>query len=194
MTDLAMLFRRGEVYADSWPVDVRRQLNVEDPLVELVTQGLDDGQHVVITGNAGDGKSHLLSMALDASRPRRSIEAEDRSPDALTSGDRLFIRDAATLDDAAILAWTEAATAKDCQLVITLNEGPLSSLARLQGDGLYEQVREVTHARARGEQMDDPRGVLLVNLAGRQLVHAGFVARALDRPVACSRSVPNMRR
>ncbi|MET9091370.1 hypothetical protein ABZX72_04710 [Streptomyces cyaneofuscatus] len=181
MTDLATLFRRGEVYADSWSVEVRRQLNVEDTLVGLVTQALNDGRHVVITGNAGDGKSHLLSMALDASAPKPSIEADDRSPAALTPGDRLFIRDAATLDDAAILAWTDAAIANGSQLVITLNEGPLSSLARRQGEGLYEQVREVTHARARGEMMDDPGSVLLVNLAGRQLVHAGFVTRALER-------------
>ncbi|WP_125522519.1 hypothetical protein [Streptomyces sp. WAC 06783] len=178
---LTALFKRGEVYADSWPREVRRLLNVADPLVDVVAAALDSGDHVVITGNAGDGKSHLLATALDLCRPRREAEADSTSPAVLTPDYRVFVRDAASVDDADILRWTDAATKQGAQLVITLNEGPLTSLAERQGPGLFEDVRQVAHARARGEDAQDPEGVLLLNLAGRQLVDAGFVTQALER-------------
>jgi energy-coupling factor transporter ATP-binding protein EcfA2 len=178
---LTALFKRGEVYADSWPREVRRQLNVDDPLAGVVAQALDSGQHVVITGNAGDGKSHLLATALDLCKPRREVDAGESPSGALTSGHRVFIRDAATIDDDSISRWTQVATQQGAQLVITLNEGPLTSLAERQDSGFYEAVRKVAHARARGERVSDPEGILLLNLAGRQLVQADFVGQALER-------------
>jgi hypothetical protein len=180
---LTALFTRGEVYADSWSREVRERLNVNDPLADVVVEALDSGRHVVITGNAGDGKSHLLETALDRSRPRqgREVEADASTPANLTPDHRVFIRDAATIDDARILVWTEAAMSAGAQLVITLNEGPLISLADHQAGGFYRRVRDAVHARARGEEALDPEGVLLLNLAGRQLVQTDFVAQALER-------------
>lgn len=178
---LTALFRRGEIYADSWPDDVRRRLNVEDPLADLLAAALDSGRHVVLTGNAGDGKSHLAVTAMAAARRKNTLEPDSVEPARVRTGERVFIRDAAAVSDEAILAWTSAALSASAQLVITLNEGPLASLAALQPNGVYAELRDVAHARARGDEAPDPSGFLLVNLAGRQLVHGEFVVRALAR-------------
>ncbi|MEO3747134.1 hypothetical protein [Plantactinospora sp. B5E13] len=178
---LTALFRRGEIYADSWPDEVRRRLNVEDPLADLLTTALDSSRHVVLTGNAGDGKSHLAVTAMAAAKRKNTLEPESAVVPRVRAGDRVFIRDAAAVSDEAILTWTSAALSAGAQLVITLNEGPLASLAALEPDGVYARLRDVAHARARGDEASDPEGFLLINLAGRQLVHGEFIAKALDR-------------
>jgi len=57
--DLRNLLERGALYADRFPPSLRDALDVPDPLTGLVIQALVERKSVVLSGNAGDGKSHL---------------------------------------------------------------------------------------------------------------------------------------
>src|SRR5439155_22197448 len=73
-TELRDLLERGALYADRFPPSLRDALDVADPLTELVTRALGERKAVVLSGNAGDGKSHLAQRALDALPTRSCIE------------------------------------------------------------------------------------------------------------------------
>ena len=64
---------------------------------------------------------------------------------------------------------------------MTINEGPLTSLASKDESGFFGRIREVLHGRAMGEVVDDQDDFLILNLAGRQLTRSVFVVGALAR-------------
>src|SRR2546423_13832025 len=78
--DLRALLQQGALYADRWPAAIRTALDVHDPLVEVVAGALRDRRSVVISGNAGDGKSHLAQRALDAMGTRNVVEVSSSNP------------------------------------------------------------------------------------------------------------------
>lgn len=154
-----------------------------DPLTEVVTAALKDGKAVVLSGNAGDGKSHLAQRALDAlpSRSCIDISSSGATPGAIASDTVVFVRDVSALSDEQTLAAVEAATSAGAPLLITINEGPLDSLSRHPDGGYFREVRKVLHGRALGLDLPDPPGLLVLTLAGRQLARSSFVDGALER-------------
>jgi hypothetical protein len=79
-TELRDLLERGALYADRFPPSLRDALDVADPLTDLVTSALGERKSVVLSGNAGDGKSHLAQRALDALPTRSCIEVTAGHP------------------------------------------------------------------------------------------------------------------
>src|SRR5437016_1061489 len=94
--ELRALLERGALYADRFPPSLRDALDVQDPLTDLVTDALTEQKSVVLSGNAGDGKSHLAQKALDALPTRSCIEvtAGHPAPDPAPSDAVVFVRDA----------------------------------------------------------------------------------------------------
>lgn len=182
MASLSSIFERGVVYADKWPTEVRTALDIADPLTDTIVSGLMARQAVIITGNAGDGKSHLAQQALARLPQRTCLEVTaDSTITADTPKDTvIFVRDASALLDDAILRAVRDAVSNELPLLLTINEGPLAGLAsKIDGD-FFEKAKIVLHARAQGESAPDPEGTLLINLAGRQLTRSEFALRALE--------------
>jgi hypothetical protein len=189
-TELRDLLERGALYADRFPPSLRDALDVADPLTDLVTGALGERKSVVLSGNAGDGKSHLAQRALDALPSRSCIEVtaghpvrETVPPDAV-----VFVRDASALTNAEVLAGVEAAHEADAPLLITINEGPLNSLAADPEGEFFKTVRGVLHERARGIRAADPERMLILSLSGRQLAKSDFVEGALSKLSVSTRS------
>lgn len=182
-SELRRLFESGALWADRWSSDVRAALDVADPLLPVVVGALEQRGSVVICGDPGDGKSHLAQRALDnlASRDCVEITGERPLPTALGRDSLVFIRDVSALSDEEVLAATRAAHEAEAPLLITINEGPLATLAQHAEGAWYRDVRAILHARAFGELPLDPPKCLVLNLSGRQLTRAGFVAGALER-------------
>lgn len=180
---LRELFERGAVYADRWSAEVRAALDVPDPLADVVAQALNERRTVILAGNAGDGKSHLAQVALDRLTTRRCLEVTQKSPipEPLPADALVFIRDASSLTDSSVLDAVGQAREAGAPLLITINEGPLSSLAQIDGSGFFGRVRSVLHGRATGESVDESDDFLILNLAGRQLTRSSFVLGALER-------------
>lgn len=180
MRELRELLEGGEVYADRISAEARRALHVPDPLEAPVAQALSSGRSVLLTGNAGDGKSHLAQTVLaGCDRPVVALTQQRPQAHALTAADVLFIRDASALTDEEVSAGVAAAQAVGASLLVTVNEGPLESLAGLEP--WFTRARDAVRARAHGVLVADDERLLIVNLAGRQLAEAGFVEAALGR-------------
>lgn len=179
--ELADLFERGAVFADRWPTAVRHRLNVPDPLTRPLQEALKGGRHVVITGAAGDGKSHLAMTILDDLWPISVHEViRAQSPPAnLPAGTVLFLRDVSALTDADVLDAIVRASEDRLVLFLTVNEGPLNTLAPQDSTGFLARVREIIHQRSRGMSAPDSDDAVVVNLSGRQLSRGEFVGEAL---------------
>lgn len=181
--DLADLFERGAVFADRWPTAVRHRLDVPDLLAGPVRGALRAGRHVVITGAAGDGKSHLAMTVLDDLAPVSVHEVirEQPLPTGLLPGTVVFLRDVSALTDGDVLTAIRQAIDHGLNLLLTINEGPLNTLAPQDTTGFLQAVRDVIHRRSRGLEAPDPSSTVVVNLSGRQVTRGDFVAGALQK-------------
>ena len=190
--ELRSLFESGAVYADRFPPHVRDALDVPDELTEVVCKALVARQAVVISGNAGDGKSHLAQRALDQMPTRTCVEVTKGTKDFahIPEDAVVFLRDVSALSDRQALDAVAAAQAAGSAVLVTINEGPLDTLSRHPDGAFFAQMRDALHARARGLDPDDPPNTRIISLAGRQLSRSQFIEGALDRllPVvpACS--------
>lgn len=182
-TELRALFESGAVYADRWTPQIRAALDVADPLTTAVVEALNQGRSVVLSGNAGDGKSHLAQRALDQVIPRRCLEvtASQPIPRPVSAGSLIFIRDASGLSDEQVIESIAAAKAAAVPILITINEGPLASLAQRADNEYFRQIRDILHERAVGGTVPDPPDTLILSLSGRQLTRADFVQGVLQR-------------
>jgi hypothetical protein len=182
---LAEIFRRGDVYADRWSSDVRKALHISDALEGRVRDGLLGGAHVVICGNAGDGKSHLALVARehavgDGRRDLIQWKPDEPLPE-VPRGAVLYVPDASQFDYDELLRAPGVCAEAEATLLLTINEGPLAVLARKDEGNFFADVRRVVHARASGHPHDDPEQTIVVNLAGRDLTRTDFVGEALQR-------------
>jgi hypothetical protein len=113
---IRQLYRDESAYSDHVKIGRLRELNIRTRLDEVVRRIVKAGGSVVITGNAGDGKTHtirLLENDLKAANARVIIDAS-----------------AVTYDDI-VAKWTEAREA-NAPFCIAINEGPLIELIRQQ--------------------------------------------------------------
>ena len=181
--DLADLFERGAVFADRWPAKVRLALDVPDPLTDHIRAALKEGRHVVITGAAGDGKSHLAMTVLDDLAPVtvHELVRGQPLPDGIPPNTVVFLRDVSALTDSEVLEAVHHARERSLTLLVTVNEGPLNTLAPQDETQLLREVRDVIHHRARGINSPDPKETVVVNLSGRQLTRGEFVPGALQK-------------
>lgn len=180
---LREMLERGALYADRFPPSLRDALDVADPLTELVSAALLERKSVVLSGNAGDGKSHLAQRALDALPSRSCIQVTSDHParEPVPDDAVVFVRDASALTNAEVLSAVAAAQSGHAPLLITINEGPLNSLAADPSGSFFQEVRNVLHARARGLAAGDPDQMLILSLSGRQLAKSDFVEGALSK-------------
>src|SRR5581483_603392 len=146
---LREMLERGALYADRFPPSLRDALDVPDPLTEPVAAALMERKSVVLSGNAGDGKSHLAQRALDTLPSRSCIQVTSDHPvtEPIPADAVVFVRDASALTNAEVLSAVTAAHTAQAPLLITINEGPLNSLAADPGGRFFQEVRDVLHAR-----------------------------------------------
>ncbi|MCW5631859.1 MAG: DUF4338 domain-containing protein [Rubrivivax sp.] len=107
-----LLYRNEAAFADHVLVSRLRELNIKTNLEEVVRKVVRAGGSIVITGNAGDGKTHAI----------RLMEKELKDADVVT--------DASELSYEAILARWQAARESQRPFCIAINEGPLVDLVR----------------------------------------------------------------
>lgn len=181
--ELRQLFERGAVYADRFPPHVRAALDVPDPLTEVVAQALRERRSVVISGNAGDGKSHLAQRALDLAPGRSCLEVTSATevPSSVPAETVVFVRDVSALTNQQVISAVKLARDSNAPALITINEGPLQALADDPDGEFFVEVRRVLHDRMQGFSAGDPAGCTILSLSGRQLAKSAFVDGALEK-------------
>ncbi len=114
ITFIRQLYRDESAYSDTVKISRLRELNVKTGLDGVVRRIVQAGGSVVITGNAGDGKTHTI----------RLLESD------LKQAGAVVIEDASALPQELVIDRWAAARAAGHPFCIAINEGPLVDLIR----------------------------------------------------------------
>jgi hypothetical protein len=171
-TFIERLYRSANSYADRLTAEELESIHVDLGVDNyLVAQG-KAGRQIVVTGNPGDGKTHLIE------RIRQQLEAQ---------GARV-ITDANACTDEEILEQWKASTKDGRPFVLAINEWPLYVLQRLAVKTGFtpvaEALRQVTSARyfVDDHRPDDVKeNVVAIDLSLRNLLTSNVVERVIDR-------------
>lgn len=109
---IRLLYRNETAFADHVLVGRLRELNIKTNLEDVVRKVVRAGGSIVITGNAGDGKTHAI----------RLMEKELKGADVVTDASELTYQE--------ILQRWQAARDSKRPFCIAINEGPLVDLVR----------------------------------------------------------------
>ncbi len=169
--------------ADLTTRGARELLHIATPLEALIPAQVQRGLDVVLTGNPGDGKSHLIRTLQD----RGVLDRADVVPDL-----------SARSTEEVVAEWSMARAAGR-RFVLGANEGPLAGLLeRMQGVPELAQVRadlasQLGHLLVdRQEALPrEPSSALLVDLADRNVLEPGLIEQALRR-VAREEFLPDL--
>lgn len=171
-TFIERLYRNTNSYADRLTPDELGAIHVDLGVDDYMIEQAEAGRQIVVTGNPGDGKTHLIE------RLRSRLEA---------LGARV-ITDANACTDADILAQWKASREDGRPFVLAINEWPLYVLQRLAGKSAFtpvaEALRQVTSARyfVGADQPQAPsENVAVVDLSLRNLLTDAVVGRVIER-------------
>jgi hypothetical protein len=167
-----------EACADELSEEALERLHIQQPLDEFLLAKVREGLSIVLTGNAGDGKTHLL----------RRLEAELKQAGAVVEYDATA---AMRPDDIGpvLEAWKAAHDAGK-PYCLAANEYPFHLLCRAGKDfpPVAEAARQARHRLIYADAEDVPSDlkVLVVDLSLRNPLHPDFsialLRRMLDEP------------
>ena len=141
---IRLLYRNESAFSDHVSVSRLKELNIRTKLEDVVRKIVRAGGSVVITGNAGDGKTHaILLMKNDLKEAEIITDASEYSAEEIAS------------------RW-QAARDQGKPFCIAINEGPLVDLVRTFRDKhpWLEEIRGnllklVGYRPLDSEQVDD---------------------------------------
>ena len=125
---IRQLYRDESAYSDHVPAQRLRELNVKTKLDSALRKMVQAGASVVITGNAGDGKTHTI----------RLLESDLKG-----AGARVVVDASELTHDQVVETWEEARR-EGRPFCIAINEGPLVELIRAHRDA-HPWLAEVHH-------------------------------------------------
>lgn len=171
-TFIERLYRSSKSYADRLTQEELDHIHVDLGVDEYLLEQAGQGKTVVVTGNPGDGKTHLIERL----RPR--LEA---------LGTRV-ITDANACSNEEILDTWQTCSRNECGFVLAINEWPLFVLARLARQrrlaAVDEALRQVTAARffVPAQEPEPPReNVAVIDLSLRQILAPTVVTLVISR-------------
>lgn len=149
----------------------RDLFHVRTPVERRITQALREGLDVILTGNPGDGKSHLVRTLKDRNE---------------LAGVETLLDLSATPTAAGIRRWRKHREAGQ-RFVMCANEGPLREFIRAASsdDGLrecaWELGQQLAHRVESGDVPTRPARALLINLADRSVLSEALITDAAAR-------------
>lgn len=170
------LYRDESAYSDHVKIGRLRELNVRTKLDDVVKRIVRAGGSVVITGNAGDGKTHTI----------RLLESDLKAANARVISDA-----SAVTHDEIVAKWSEAREAK-APFCIAINEGPLIELIRQQSDNapwlaeVHQQLLGMVGYVPVDQQADErhtpiPGATVVIDLSLRRTLAPDLIGRIIEK-------------
>ena len=172
LTFVEKLYRSANSYADRLTAEELEWINVDLGLDDYLIDRAEAGKQIIVTGNPGDGKTHLIE------RLRQRLEDEY---------DAVVLTDANAISDAEILKKWKLCATKKRPFVLAINEWPLFVLRRLAREQRFapveEAVRQVQQAvRYFGSAPQPPNhDVVVVDLSLRNLLAPEVLRSAIKQ-------------
>jgi hypothetical protein len=155
---LQQLYNHRSCYADRLSDAQLAAIHVETPLEGFIVERLKAGVDVVLTGNPGDGKTHLIMRLLPT---LRALGVEHHAD---ATAEESY--------DVLLEQWRRARRRRKA-FCLAVNEWPLLEFTRLHGEA-FAPLREVRDQIDRGVIYDDQqaevKSVVVVDLNHRNLV------------------------
>lgn len=164
------LYRSTNSYADRLSAEDLRRVDVDLGLGGYLLRLAGEGRQIVITGNPGDGKTHLI----------RSLR------DELATAGALVLEDANVLTDDEILDAWESTERDGRALVLAINEWPLFALRQSARGSEFAPLREALRQVQSAVHFNTPpeaaRGsVRVIDLGLRNVLAGPIVSAVTDR-------------
>lgn len=172
LTFVEKLYRSSNSYADRLSAEELEWINIDLGLDDYLLRQAESGKQIIVTGNPGDGKTHLIE------RLRRTLEDDFNA---------VVLTDANAVSDAEILKKWKSCAAKKRPFVLAINEWPLFVLRRLAREQAFpaveEALRQVQQAvRHSGPPPAPPaHNVVVVDLSLRNLLAPEVVCSCVER-------------
>lgn len=173
---IRQLYRDESAYSDHVKIGRLRELNVKTALDDVVRKIIRSGGSVVITGNAGDGKTHTI----------RLLESDLRAANAKV------VADASELTQDVVMDQWVAARANNQPFCIAINEGPLIELIRTfsvthpwLNDIRQQLLRLVSYVPIEQPDPDryqpKPGSTVVIDLSLRRTLAPELIKRIIDK-------------
>lgn len=153
--------------------DIIRRLHIETPVDDAIIRGANEHKVVIVTGNPGDGKTHLIRRV------------GDEFPESLRRGDGVKT-DANEIEDADIIKSIATALEKKRGLILAINEGILLEICERNRSRLpwaAEIADRILRPFVYGSEQ--PRGrngrVVILDLNLRNCLGPTVASAALDK-------------
>lgn len=163
---LSELWKSRASFAEQLTSEELQCLHIETPLDQGLLDLVRQGKNVYLTGNPGDGKTHLLG----------------RYYEQLASLNAVVELDASAEDEEALVSRISAAIEAGHPVVVAINEGPLRSILNKLPDAHAEDLRlQVGRPLLYGAEADPELDTVLVNLGLRDVLAKKTVSVVLGR-------------
>jgi len=174
---IRLLYRNETAFADHVLVGRLRELNIKTNLEDVVRKVVRAGGSIVITGNAGDGKTHAI----------RLMEKELKGADVVTDASELTYQE--------ILQRWQAARDSKRPFCIAINEGPLVDLVRQYRvehpwlESVREQLLKLVSYQPLEHEFDEdgekfsatPGETVIIDLSHRQVLSEQLVGSMIEK-------------
>jgi hypothetical protein len=174
---IRLLYRNESAFSDHVSLARLQELNIKTNLEEVVRKAVRNGGSVVITGNAGDGKTHAIMLM------KKDLK------------DAEIVTDASELSSAEIAGRWQRARDEARPFCIAINEGPLVDLVRefrAKHPWLEEirsqLLRSVSYKPLESEKSDDADSwkpqkgeTVVLDLSHRRVLSADLAREILNK-------------
>lgn len=174
---IRLLYRNESGISDHVSPARLKELNVKTNLDNVVRKAVRNGGFVVVTGNAGDGKTHAISLM------RKELK------------DAEVITDASEMTSLDIVTQWQLARDTGKPFCIAINEGPLVDLVRAHrkthpwlGEIQSQLLRLVRYRRLEADQVEDAENwkpqageTVILDLSHRRVLSTELTAAIVDK-------------
>ncbi|MFY9512939.1 MAG: Druantia anti-phage system protein DruA [Rubrivivax sp.] len=174
---IRLLYRNESGISDHVSPSRLKELNVKTNLDNVVRKAVRNGGFVVVTGNAGDGKTHAISLM------RKELKDAD------------VITDASEMTSLDIVTQWQLARDAGKPFCIAINEGPLVDLVRAHrkthpwlGEIQSQLLRLVRYRPLEADQVEDAENwkpqageTVILDLSHRRVLSTELTAAIIDK-------------